>query len=505
MADDQPKPDLLAGVALDAVPESGLLAGTIGTHDAVLVRDGGTFRAVGAKCTHLGAPMAKGLLVGGELRCPWHHACFDIASGRAAKAPAFDPLPVWPVAIEEGRARVTQAEPLAAPRRAIALAEGPFVIVGGGAAGYAAAVALKEGAPRARVVVLSDEDHAPYDRTILTKDYLDGKFGDDRLPISKVDLAGLGVELRLSTAVSRIDRGRHEVVIEGGEALPYAKLLIATGAAPKRPDLPGADADHVRVLRSLADCRAVLARIGAAKTVVLLGASFIGLETAASLRSRGLAVTVVSPEEAPTAKVFGDAVSEAVMEAHRGKGVEFRLGREATAIGARHVTLDDGSRLPADLVVLGIGVEPRTGLAEAAGLTVADGIVVDANLRTSDPDVYAAGDVARWPDPHTGRDIRVEHWVVAQRQGQAAAANMLGQPTPFAEVPFFWSKHFDLSLRYVGHAGEGDRPAVDGSPAKRDAAVTFSRDGRVEAVATIGRDLESLEREAAMERAAAAG
>ena len=212
MAEDQPKPDLLAGVALGDIPDSGLLAGTVGEHDAVLVRAGDGFRAVGAKCTHLGAPMAKGLLVGGELRCPWHHACFDVATGRATKAPAFDPLPVWPVAVEDGRARVTQAEPVHPPREPIALAEGPFVIVGGGAAGYSAAVALKEGAPRARVIVLSADDHAPYDRTILTKDYLDGKFGDDRLPISKTDLAALGVELRLSTAVERIDRERRAVV-----------------------------------------------------------------------------------------------------------------------------------------------------------------------------------------------------------------------------------------------------------------------------------------------------
>ncbi|RYC33686.1 pyridine nucleotide-disulfide oxidoreductase [Lichenibacterium minor] len=504
MADQQPKPDLLAGVALDAIPASGLLAGTIGTRDAVLVRDGDAIRAVGAKCTHLGAPLAQGMLVGGELRCPWHHACFDVASGRAAKAPAFDPLPVWPVAVEDGRARVTQAEPVAPPRAAIVLAEGPFVIVGGGAAGFAAAVALKEGAPRARVTVVSDDDHAPYDRTILTKDYLDGKFGDDRLPIAQTDLAGLGVELRLSTAVARVDRARREVVLADGEALPYAKLLLATGAEPIRPDLPGADGDHVRVLRSLADCRAVLARIGTAKEIVVLGASFIGLEAAASLRSRGLSVTVVSPEEAPTAAVFGQAASDAIMAVHRAKGVAFRLGREVQAIGAGDVTLDDGERLPADLVVLGTGVFPRTALAEAAGLAVDDGVVVDAHLRTSDPDVFAAGDIARWPDPHTGRDIRVEHWVVAQRQGQAAAAAMLGRPEAFAAVPFFWSKHFDLSLRYIGHAGRDAEVAVDGSPADRDATIAFSRGGRVEAVATMGRDVESLEREAAMERAVAA-
>ena len=504
MADEQDKPDLLAGVALDAFPPSGLLPGAIGDRDALLVRDGDAVRAIGAKCTHLGAPMAQGLLVGGELRCPWHHACFSTATGRATKAPAFDPLPVWPVAVEGGRVRVTQAEPMTPPRPEVALVEGPFVVLGGGAAGHAAALALKEGAPRARCILLSDDDHAPYDRTILTKDYLDGTFGDEHLPIGRASLDGLGVELRLSTSVERIDRARREVVLAGGEAVPYAKLLIATGSEPKRPDVPGADRDHVRVLRSLADCRAILARLGTTERVVVLGSSFIGLEAAASLVSRGVPVTVVTPEQAPTAEVFGAAVSDAIMAAHRDQGVAFALGREAKAIGPDSVTLDDGSVLPADLVVVGIGVAPRTGLAEAAGLAVDDGVVVDARLRTADPAIYAAGDIARWPDPHTGRAIRVEHWVVAQRQGQVAAANMLGGDVPFSEVPFFWSKHFDLAVRYVGHAGTDDAVTVDGSPAQRDATVSFSRDGRVEAVATVGRDLEALERARAMEGAVAA-
>lgn len=504
MPDDQPKPDLLGGVPLDAVPPSGLLAVQIGGSDAVLVRDGDAFHAVGARCTHLGAPMAEGLLVDGELRCPWHHACFDARTGRAAKAPAFDPLPVWPVAVGDGRVWVTQAEPLAPPRPAVSLAEGPFVIVGGGAAGYAAAVALKQGAPRARCIVLSEDGHPPYDRTLLTKDYLDGKFGDDRLPISGIALNALGVELRLSTAVERIDRDRHEVVLRNGEAVPYAKLLLATGAEPRRLDVPGADRDHVLVLRSLADCRSVLARLGTAKRIVVMGSSFIGLEAAASLRSRGLDVTVVSPEEAPTAKVVGDAMSSAVMDAHRGNGVAFRLGRTATEIGADAVTLDDGTRLPADLVIVGVGVVPRTALAEHAGLTVDDGVMVDANLRSTDPDVYAAGDIARWPDPHTGRRIRVEHWVVAERQGQVAAANMLGNDTPFTDVPFFWSKHFDLSFRYIGHSAGRSDDTIDGSAAERNATVTFSQGGRVEAVVTMGRDLECLARERDMERGIAA-
>lgn len=502
MSDDQPKPDLLAGVALDAIPDGGLLAGRIGERDAVLVRRGALVRALGGQCTHLGAPMAKALVVGDELRCPWHHACFDAVTGRATRAPAFAPLPTWPVAVDGGRVRVTSAEPLPAPGAGAADEPGPFVIVGGGAAGYAAAVALKTRAPRARCILLSEEAHAPYDRTLLTKDYLDGKFGDDRLPISAVTLESLGVELRLSARVDRIDRDRAEVVLAGGEAVPYAALLLATGAAPKRLDVPGGDQDHVRVLRSLDDCRAILGRVGEGTRVVVLGASFIGLETAASLRSRGVDVTVVTPETRPTAAIFGEEVSRAIMAVHRDKGVAVVTGRRAVAVGPADITLDDGARLPADLVVVGIGVTPRTDLAAAAGLAVEDGVRVDAQLRTADPAIYAAGDIARWPDPHSGRDIRVEHWVVAQRQGEVAAANMLGGSEPFTAVPFFWTKHFDLSVRYVGHAGPGAEATVEGSPADRDAAIWFKAgDGRVEALATLGRDPLSLAYEREAERA----
>jgi NADPH-dependent 2,4-dienoyl-CoA reductase/sulfur reductase-like enzyme/nitrite reductase/ring-hydroxylating ferredoxin subunit len=502
MPDDQHKPDLLAGVALDAIPDGGLLAGRIGEHDAVLVRHGTQVRALGGRCTHLGAPLAEGSVVGDEVRCPWHHACFDTVSGRATRAPAFAPLPTWPVAVDGGRVRVTSAEPVPAPAPAMGDDPGPFVIVGGGAAGYAAAVALKTAAPRARCIVLSADAHAPYDRTLLTKDYLDGKFGDDRLPISAVTLESLGVELKLGTRVARIDRAGARVVLTDGETVPYAALLLATGAEPKRLDVPGADREHVRVLRDLDDCRAILARVAGGGRVVVLGSSFIGLETAASLRSRGVDVTVVTPETEPTAAIFGQAVSRAIMAVHRANGVAFVTGRRALAVGASDITLDDGTRLPADLVVVGTGVTPRTGLAEAAGLAVDDGVRVDALLRTSDPAIYAAGDIALWPDPHTGRDLRVEHWVVAQRQGQVAAANMLGGATPFTAVPFFWTKHFDLSVRYVGHAGPEAVGIVDGSPDERDAAVWFlsgkggrAQDAgaaRAQALATLGRDRLSL-------------
>ena len=500
MAEQQDAPDFFEGVALDTIPDGGLLAGWIGDRKALLIREGEIVRAIGGSCSHLGAPLAEGLVAAGGIRCPWHHACFDVATGRASKAPAFDPLPTWPVSVEAGRVRVTTREPNPPTVPAVVAAAGPFVVIGGGAAGYAAALALKTAAPSAVCTLASEDDHAPYDRTLLTKDYLDGKFGEDHLPISQQDLAALGVDLRLSTTVTRIDRSAQRVVLASGDPLPYAKLLIATGAEPKRPEIPGIDKDHVTVLRSLADCRRILARIGSARHVVILGSSFIGLETAASLVSRGVAVTVISPEHDPLAKPFGSNLAAAVLEIHRRNGTIFVLGHEISAIEDRGVCLDDGTRLNADLVIIGVGVTARTTLAEDAGLDVDDGVTVDRYLTTSDPNIHAAGDIARWPDPHSGQSIRVEHWVVAQRQGQVAAANMLGRALPYDDVPFFWTKHFDLGIRYLGHAGANQAIEVDGDPAARDATVTFSNDGRVAALATIGHDLESLRQEVLMEQ-----
>ena len=504
MAEQQKEPDFIDGVALDAIPDGGLLAGRIGDRKGLLVRTGDTVRAIGGTCSHLGAPLAQGLVVAGEIRCPWHHACFDIATGRALKAPAFDPLPTWPVAVEGGRVRVTAREPQTPAPRTVAAAAGPFVVIGGGAAGYAAALALKTSAPGAACSLVSEDDHAPYDRTLLTKDYLDGKFGDDHLPISQQDLKALGVALRLSTAVTRIDRAAHTVVLASGEVLPYAKLLVATGAEPKRPGIVGIDKDHVTTLRSLADCRRILARIGSARHVVVLGSSFIGLEAAASLVSRGVAVTVVSQGHAPMAETFGSDLAAAVLDVHRRNGTTFLFGREISSIEDREVRLDDGTRLGADLVIIGVGVTPRTRLAEEAGLDVGNGVTVDRFLRTSDPDIHAAGDIACWPDPHSGRSIRVEHWLVAQRQGQVAAANMLGHALPYVDVPFFWTKHFDLSIRYLGHAEKNETITVDGNPAARDATVLFQDAGRTLAAATIGRDLEALDIERAMETGSSA-
>jgi NADPH-dependent 2,4-dienoyl-CoA reductase/sulfur reductase-like enzyme/nitrite reductase/ring-hydroxylating ferredoxin subunit len=499
---DDKLPDLTRGVPETDIAEGKLLAGRVGKQTVFVWRRGGELAAYGAACPHLGGPLHEGLVEGDTVACPWHHACFDLKTGAALSAPAFDALVRYPV--EANRSTVVVTEPAASPSPASPALrrgfrpEGALAIVGGGAAGFAAADTLRKEGWGGRVVMFSAEADEPYDRTLLTKDYLDGNFGDDRLPIARHRLQALGIELELNSQVEAIDPSNGLLRLADGRSQPYAGLLLAMGAEPRKPDLPGADLPHVCLLRSLADCRRILAAIGTARRVVMIGGSFIGMEAAASLRSRGLAVAVVAPERHPLEKIFGRALSDLVIDAHRREGVALHLGRNATRITQDGVTLDDGEIVPADLVVIGIGVEPRTGLAEAAGLALDRGVLVDTRLCTSGPDIYAAGDICRWPDPHSGEAIRVEHWVVAQRQGQAAAANMLGADQPFDMVPFFWTKHFDLSIRYVGHAEEWDELVVEGDPSRRDALLRYRRNGRDLAVATVGRDLDSLREERAM-------
>jgi NADPH-dependent 2,4-dienoyl-CoA reductase/sulfur reductase-like enzyme/nitrite reductase/ring-hydroxylating ferredoxin subunit len=496
-------PDLTQGVALATFVDA-KLAGHLGDQEVLLVQSGTEIFAIAAQCSHYHGPLSEGLVVGDSIRCPWHHACFDLRSGEAVRAPAISSLDCWRV--EQRNGRVFIHEKLEQPKpRAKALVDAPdkIVIVGGGAAGFAAAEMLRRQEFRGSIVMLSSDAVAPIDRPNLSKDYLAGSAPEDWMPLrpdSFYDEAG--IELRLNTEVIGIDaKARHVVTASGGN-VAYDRLLLATGAEPVRLPIPGADQPHVHTLRSLADCRAIIDTANGVRRALVIGASFIGLEVAAALRARKIEVHVVAPEKRPMERILGPQMGDFVRALHEEHGVVFHLEDTVVAIEGQRATLKSGGVLEADLVVVGIGVRPRLALAEQAGLAIDRGILVNAFLETSVTGIYAAGDIARWPDPHSEANIRVEHWVVAQRQGQTAALNMLGQREKFDAVPFFWSQHYDVPINYVGHAEQWDEIAIDGDIKAKDCLLKYKRKGRVLAVASIFRDLASLQAELKMEHEA---
>jgi apoptosis-inducing factor 3 len=507
MAQDQAEPggpDLTRGIAVTELADGGKLVGHVGDEEILLVRRGTEVLAVGARCTHYHAPLVDGLIVGDTVRCPWHHACFDLRTGDAVRAPALSPIACWSVEQQDGSivVRRKRDQPMPVPRRkASTEIPGNILIVGGGAAGFAAAEKLRREQYRGSVVMLSDDGTAPVDRPNLSKDYLAGNAQEDWLPLRPDSFyAENGIDLRLNANVTGINAASREVTLADGSKFSYDRLLLATGAEPVRLSIPGADQPHVRTLRSLADCRAIIERAKTARRVVVLGASFIGLEVAAALRARKLEVHVVAPEKRPMERILGLQMGDFVRSLHEEHGVVFHLEDTASAINGKQVTLKSGGTLEADLVVVGIGVRPRIEIAERSGLAVDRGVLVNDYLETSAPDIYAAGDIARWPDARSGELIRVEHWVVAERQGQAAAVNMLGGREKFTAVPFFWSQHYDVQINYVGHADQWDELVVEGNIAGKDCLLRFKRRGRTLAVASIFRDVESLQAEVAMER-----
>jgi NADPH-dependent 2,4-dienoyl-CoA reductase/sulfur reductase-like enzyme/nitrite reductase/ring-hydroxylating ferredoxin subunit len=510
MAKDQAQavgPDLALGVSAGDLPDGAKLAGHVGQDPVLLVCRGADVFAVGAQCTHYNGPLAEGLIVEDTVRCPWHHACFDLSTGEAVRAPALSPISTWRVEQRDGKifVREKNAQP---EKKHRGKRDEPkrIVIVGGGAAGFAAAEMLRRQKYEGDIVMLSSDDAPPVDRPNLSKDYLAGTAQEDWLPLRDQSFySDNSIDLRLNTTVAAIDARAREVTLPTGDKLPYDRLLLATGAEPVAPSLPGAKPSDVLVLRSLKDCRAIIERAKTARRVVVLGASFIGLEVAASLRARNIEVHVVAPEERPMETILGPEFSRLVQTLHEEHGVVFHLGETASGMEGKRVTLKGGSILEADFLVAGLGVRPRLSLAESARLKVDRGIVVDAFLETSAPGVFAAGDIARWPDRLTGEAIRVEHWVVAERQGQTAALNMLGSHEPFDAVPFFWSQHYDVPINYVGHAEKWDELVVEGDIVGKDGLVRMRRAGRTLAVASVFRDLENLEAEVSLEREARAG
>ncbi len=500
-------PDFFKGVSPAQVADGAMLLGHVHDEAVLMARRGDELFAIGATCTHYGAPLADGLLVGDTIRCPWHHACFRLRSGEVLRAPALDPVACWRVEQRDGiayvRERLTPARTATAPDVPTAI-----VIIGGGGAGNAAAEMLRELGYAGSITMLSADASPPYDRPNLSKGELAGTGPASVTPPRSADYyRRQHIDLKLNVRVARIDTKSKQVELDDGSRHGYDALLLATGADPVRLSLPGVDLPHVHYLRTRADCDALIAGAKTAKRAVVIGASFIGLEVAASLRVRGLDVQVVGLEAIPMEKVLGPEVGGFIRRLHEQHGVRFHLGTKPASIGSAGVSLQGGEWIDADLVVIGVGVRPNVALAERAGLATDRGITVNEYLETSAPGIFAAGDIARWPDPLTGERIRVEHWVVAERQGQSAARNMLGRRERFDAIPFFRTEQYDFGLAYVGHAEPWDQIEFEGrlDAQTRNCTIAYRRGGKKLAVAIVHRDLEGPRAEVAFERTVAAG
>ena len=472
--------------------------------EILLARVNGKFYAVGATCTHYGAPLVDGVLNGERLVCPWHHACFNITSGDLREPPAFDALPRYDVKIENEHVVVripVDASDRRTPsmaKRAMTKRDGKderlFVIAGGGAAGYTAAQTLREDGFTGRVVLITREDQLPYDRPNLSKEYLQGNAEPSWLPLRSEDFfAEHDIELIRSAEIKRIDAAKKTIELADGETLVCNALLVATGGQPRHLPFQSAAQQNVFLLRSYADADALIAAAETGKRVVVIGASFIGMEVASSLRSRGCDVTVVAPDEVPFKKILGPEIGKLFQQLHEEKGVKFKLGASvANFVGPEIVTqvvLENGKSLATDLVVVGVGVKPATDFLEGVGLHRDGGVIVDEYMRAAD-DVYAAGDIAYFPNPRTGERQRIEHWRTAMQQGRVAAHNMAGNAVAYDSVPFFWTRQFDVGLLYVGHAASWSEIIFQGSAAARDFLAFYLKDDQILAVAGMNRDRE---------------
>ncbi|MDG0817586.1 FAD-dependent oxidoreductase [Bdellovibrio svalbardensis] len=485
-------PDFSKGVSVELIAEGESILGHVGDKAILLSKIEDQFYAIGAHCTHYGGPLNEGLITGETVHCPWHHAVFSLKTGEALKAPALTPVSCWSIEVRDDKVFVTGKRKAAVEPRA-GTEKQQFVIVGGGAAGTAAAVMLRRKGFLGSIHLLSEDEALPYDRTNLSKDYLAGNAPEEWIPLWGQEFYRKhDIKLELNAKVMKIDGHRKHLFLADGRSLKFDKCLIATGGTPVKPPIPGIEQDHVYMLRSLKDCRHIIDRTSWAQKVAFIGSGFIALEAAAALRARNLEVHIVAPEDLPLIKVVGVHVGSYLKKLHEEHGVHFHLGHGIKEIRARSIVLDDKTSVACDFVIVGAGVRPNTLLAEQAGCKVDKGVLVDEYLETSVPGIYAAGDIARWPDPHSNKHIRVEHWEVAERQGQIAALNMLGDGVKFQEVPFFWTQHYDTSLGYVGNGGDFDRMEVFGDLGKNDFAVAFYDDERVAALLTVGRDRESL-------------
>ncbi|WP_168210598.1 apoptosis inducing factor family protein [Persicimonas caeni] len=474
----------------------------VGDTDVLLTRIDGDYHAVGAHCVHYGAPLANGVLSGNTVICPWHHAVYNVTDGEHIEPPGRDCLNKFEVNIEGDEVVVTVPDGAEEHRQPDfgGAAEGDereFLILGAGAAGSFAAETLRRAGYTGKLAMITYEDDPPYDRPNLSKAYLAGDAEPDWLPLrEKSFYKAFDIDLECGRAVERVEVGDKKIIFDDGETRTYDALLLATGGTPRTLDIPGTELDQVMLLRNVADADAIIAAAEDARKAVVIGSSFIGMEVAASLTSRDIDVSVASIDRIPFERVLGERVGEYFLNMHRDNGVEFYLERGVERIeerdGSRVVVLDDGTELEADLVVMGVGVRPRTSYLSGIALNDDASVTVDATMKAADG-LWAAGDIARFPHPKTGESIRIEHWRLAEQHGKIAALNMAGEHKEYDEVPFFWTRQFDTSVKYVGYAHDWDEINIEGDIGEGKFIARYLKDGRVlAACGTMGAKLTEI-------------
>ncbi|MBD2756280.1 FAD-dependent oxidoreductase [Spirosoma validum] len=467
----------------------------VGDTDVLLARADGQFYALYHKCTHYQAPLVKGVLNGHRLVCPWHNACFDIRNGHRLEAPALNGLPTYEVRIENDQVFVrltTDKESLENPMSAPDEANSEtYVIIGSGGAGAFAAEGMREGGFTGKILMLTASGEAPYDRPNCSKDYLQGKAPDEWMPLRTEEFyKDYGIEIRTGQYVTSLDPANKRISLSSGETVQYDKAIVCSGGKPNPLSSPGGDLKGVYPLRSLHDSQTLRELGKKGKRVVIVGSSFIGLEGAMSLRKLGSEVDVVGLEKVPFEKILGEKIGRVIQSWHEKEGIRFHLGRKVDRIegtgSVRDVVLDNGEKLVADFVLLGLGVKPRTGFLKDIPIEKDGGVKTDEHLRIVEG-LYAAGDIAHYPAADGPQ--RIEHWKVAGQQGHVAGLNMAGKEESYQAVPFFWSNQQGKRINYIGHTTQIDDIIYDGDPEKDDNFLAYYiQDGQVKAAAGLKRD-----------------
>ena len=491
----------VAVAKIDALQNGQMQQIAVGDSDILLSKIKDKFYATGAFCSHYGAPLAKGVLCGERIVCPWHNACYNAIAGQQEEPPGLDSLTHFAVRVEGEDVLVELPESVSQHRTVEMSRYEPsrdsrtFVVLGAGAAGTAAVEVLRQQGFQGKIVMISADTMLPYDRTKLSKAYLQGNAEPDALPLRDCEFYDKhSIELRFGSTVTKIDALNKKITLADSSSIEYDSLLLATGGTPRQLDVPGADLANIFTIRQPEDVNRILDTVKEAEKALVVGSSFIGMEAAASLIQQGLEITVVSPDDVPFKKILGDELGKMFQKVHEDKGVTFKFGKKAVEFTGKErvesATLDSGEEIATDLVIVGVGVSPNTDYLEGIELNDKDkSIPVNRYLQTEIEDIFAAGDIASFPYAPMEESTRIEHWRLAAQHGRIAATNMVGNRREVDRiVPFFWSGQYDLKLRYIGHCEDWDEIKIDGDLQQPEFLTYYLKGDRVMAVAGINRD-----------------